>query len=149
MRLVETSPSSSPAQDTALSRRRHRFKSGRGRQISERPLFTRKVAFFWCSLLDSESVSKRFSVIWRALRKKLKYKYTCRGLMPYALPGLSQCSPLTPEGGRTRFAPARNGMFTISSLTKQNCPYPASAISFSFFKSSFPLPRIGRHSTPM
>ncbi len=28
-----TSPSSSPAQDTALSRRRHRFKSGRGRHL--------------------------------------------------------------------------------------------------------------------
>ena len=30
--VLQTSPSSSPAQDTALSRRRHRFKSGRGRQ---------------------------------------------------------------------------------------------------------------------
>jgi hypothetical protein len=40
------SPSSSPAQDTALSRRRRRFKSGWGRQLSERSLSFEEVTFF-------------------------------------------------------------------------------------------------------
>lgn len=51
--VLQTSPSSSPAQDTALSRRRHRFKSGRGRQKNQPFCISQKGFLFmprwaWC-----------------------------------------------------------------------------------------------------
>ena len=44
-----TSPSSSLAQDTALSRRRHRFKSGRGRQFKKGHFSSERWPFFFGS----------------------------------------------------------------------------------------------------